>query len=329
MALLLPAPLLALLLLKPYREGRRALRIAFFEEVAGAIGATPRAGAVVVKRSWLQYVLAALTWGLLVAALARPQWVEDPIEKIQSGRDLLLAVDASQSMEARDFIDAEGNRIDRLQAVQQVVGDFIERRRGDRIGLIVFGAGAYPQAPLTMDHDVVRLLLDETEIGMAGPRTAIGDAIGLAVKLLENSEATERTLILLTDGNDTSSRLPPTKAAEIAAKEGIVVHTIAIGDPEASGEDQVDLAALRLLSAATGGQSFRGEDRAGLEDIYRTLDEIEPDEFETLSYRPKTPLFQWPLGGGVALVLLYQLLMTLIGTVSHTRREAQTVEVAE
>jgi len=329
LAVVLAAPLLLVRLLKPYREERKALRIAFFQEIAGTVGATPRAGAVVMRRSWLQVGLAVLVWGLVVAALTRPQWVEDPIEKIQSGRDMLLAVDVSQSMDARDFVNADGVRDDRLTAVKEVIGEFIERRRGDRIGLILFGAGAYPQAPLTLDHDVVALLLDEAEIGMAGPATAIGDAIGLSVKLLENSEATERTLVLLTDGNDTASKMPPPKAAEIAAEAGIVVHTIGIGNPEAASEDKVDLEALEEISSATGGRSFRGEDRAGLEGIYRTLDEIEPDEFETLSYRPKTPLFQWPLGTAIALILIYQLLMTLSGAIGRARRTSRPAEATD
>jgi Ca-activated chloride channel family protein len=216
---ILPLPLLVWLIAKPFREHQQALRIPFFEEVAQAAGLKPSRGAVVMKRSFVQWGLAVLIWVLVVAALARPEWVEDPIEKIQSARDIMLALDLSQSMEARDFVDSTGQRINRLEAVKQVVDDFIKRREGDRIGLIVYGAGAYPQAPFTLDHESVRILLDETQVGMAGPRTVIGDAIGLSIKLFEASEVEDRVLILLTDGNDTGSTMPPEKAADIAADQ--------------------------------------------------------------------------------------------------------------
>lgn len=306
---LAPLPLLVWWLAPPYREERRALRIPFFEMIADQTGLKPQAGAVVMRRNLLQQLFAPLIWTLLLTAVARPLWVEEPIERIQSGRDLMLAVDVSQSMDTRDFVDPNGERIDRLEAVKLVLGDFIERRKGDRIGLIVFGGGAYPQAPFTLDHAVCLQMLEETGIGMAGPRTVVGDAIGLSIKLFENSEATERTLVLLTDGNDTGSKMPPDKAADIAARNGIAVHTIGIGDPSGTGDDRVDLSALQAISDKTGGRFFRGEDRAGLEDIYRTLDELEPDEFETLSYRPKRPLFHIPLGAALVLLLLYHLLM--------------------
>jgi Ca-activated chloride channel family protein len=255
----------------------------------------------------------------MVLAVARPVWVEDPIERVQAARDLMLAVDLSQSMEARDFRDPEGRRLDRLQAVKLVLDDFVARREGDRIGLIVFGGQAFLQVPFTLDHEVCRQLLDETRIGMAGPQTAIGDAIGLSLRAFETSEATEKVLVLLTDGNDTGSKIPPMTAADLAAKQGISVYTVAIGDPEASGEQRVDLQALRDIAEATGGRSFRAEDREGLEAIYRELDALVPVELETLSYRPRRPLFFWPLGLAVLIVFGYHLLMGLRAGVQGLR----------
>jgi len=310
--LILPLPLLVWVIAKPFREHQQALRIPFFEEAAQAADLKPSRGAVVMKRSVVQWGLALTVWALVVAALARPQWVEDPIEQIQSARDIMLALDLSQSMEARDFIDSSGQRINRLEAVKQVVDDFIKRREGDRIGLIVYGAGAYPQVPFTLDHESVRILLDETEIGMAGPRTVIGDAIGLSIKLFEASEVAERVLILLTDGNDTGSKMPPEKAADIAADQGIVIHTIGIGDPSTSGEEQVDLEILQRIAETTGGVFFRGEDSAGLQGIYSTLDEMTPKNYETFSYRPKIPLFHWPLGVAMIVILIFEGLMILL-----------------
>jgi Ca-activated chloride channel homolog len=327
---LAPLPLLIWALLPPHRDEQESVRVPFFEETAAAAGLKPSRGAVILKTGLLQKIVAPLIWILLVAAMARPQWVEDPVEKIESARDLMLAIDLSQSMEARDFTDRDGNRVDRLTAVKEVVNDFIEKRTGDRIGLIVFGAGAYPQVPFTLDHESCRILLDQAGIGMAGPQTAIGDAIGLAIKQFENSKVEERVLIVLTDGNDTASKMPPDKAAEIAEQNGIVIHTIGIGDPAASGENQVDLEALRHISETTGGRSFRGEDREELAGIYATLDEMTPQNFNRQTWRPKRPLYFWPLGGAAGLLLLFYLIMivwTLIGRRS-SGGGAQTTEAA-
>jgi len=304
--LLLPLPLLPQLL-PAHREEREALRAPFFARLVELTGREPAPGAVVLRATLLQRVLVGATWLLLVAALAAPQWVGDPITKIESARDLMLAVDLSGSMEARDFTDADGDRVDRLQAVKLVLDDFVARRRGDRIGLIVFGNQAFLQAPFTQDHDTFRILLDETRVRMAGPQTMLGDAIGLAIKLFEAGESENRVLILLTDGNDTGSKVPPARAAEIAAEHGITIHPVAIGDPETSGEEALDEEALRELAGGTGGRYFHAEDREELDSIYRTLDEIEPEELESLSYRPTTPLFHWPLGVGLAFNLAFYL----------------------
>jgi Ca-activated chloride channel family protein len=309
--LLLPAPLLVWLALPAYRERQESVRIPFFEDAATASGQSPSPGAVVPRNNWLQRLLAPVVWALVLLAVARPVWVEDPVEKVQAARDLMLAVDLSQSMEARDFRDPEGRRLDRLEAVKLVLDDFIARREGDRIGLIVFGGEAFLQAPFTLDHEVCRQLLDETRIGMAGPQTAIGDAIGISLKAFETSETPEKVLVLLTDGNDTGSKIPPLTAADLAAKQDIKAYTVAIGDPAASGEERVDLDALRDIAATTSGRAFRAEDRESLEAIYRELDALEPVDLETLSYRPRRPLFFWPLGAGVLLVFGYHLLMGL------------------
>jgi len=228
-----------------------------------------------------------------------------------AARDGMGAVGVAGSMGREGVTDAEGRGVSRLQAVEYVLEGARARREGDRIGLIVFGGQAFLQAPFTLDHEVCRQLLAETRIGMAGPQTVIGDAIGLSLQAFETSEVPEKVLILLTDGNDTGSKIPPMTAADLAAKQAIKIYTVAIGDPEAGGEERVDLEALRDIAAATGGQAFRGEDREGLESIYRELDALEPVELETLSYRPRRPLYFWPLGLAVLLVFGYHLLMAL------------------
>jgi Ca-activated chloride channel family protein len=212
-------------------------------------------------------------------------------------------------MATQDFLDPQGQRIDRLSAVKGVVDEFIHRRTTDRIGLIVFGTNAFPQAPLTLDHVAVRELLDELRVGMAGEQTAIGDAIGVAVKMTQHSQQRERVLILLTDGNDTAGRIPADKAAEIAKANHIIIHTIGIGDPTAKGENRVDLDALKRIAAVTGGRSFRGENREQLADIYALLDKMTPSKVKHSVFRPKVKLYYIPLGVALLLIVAYHLLM--------------------
>jgi Ca-activated chloride channel family protein len=293
------------------------VRLAFFDEVARASGLTPSEGAVVPRRNLVQKFLAPLSWALLVLALARPQLVEPPIQKVQPARDLLLSLDLSQSMDTRDFHDPSGQLIPRVEAVHQVVSEFVARRTGDRIGLVVFGDAPYPEVPFTLDHATVQAMIEAAVPGMAGPRTALGDSIGLAIKMFEKSEAQEKVLVVLTDGNDTASKMPPERAAGIAKDNGILIHTVGIGDPEATGpmdEDKLDAKALQKIAEATGGRYFFGGNQNELEEVYRTLDRITPANHETLTYRPKRELFYYPLGLGTAALVLYQLGMLLLTT---------------
>lgn len=224
-------------------------------------------------------------------------------------RDLLVAVDLSGSMEAQDFTDVDGNVVDRLTAVKQVLDAFFARRDGDRVGLILFGSAAFVQVPFTDDLEVVRELLEEAQIRMLGPRTMLGDAMGLSINLFERSEVEERVLIVLTDGNDTGSLVPPERAAEIARDNGVVVHTIAIGDPEAVGEQALDETTLENIATLTGGGYFHANDTAELEAIYDHLDEINPRQVETQSYRPLTDLYPWPLAASILITLLYMMFL--------------------
>jgi Ca-activated chloride channel family protein len=256
----------------------------------------------------------------VVAALARPQWILEPVTKTVPTRDLLLGVDLSGSMDTRDFTDLEGRQVDRLAAVKQVLGEFLTRREGDRVGLIVFGSAAFVQAPFTDDLQVIRTLLDEVEVRMAGPKTVVGDAIGLAMTVFERSEVEERVLILLTDGNDTGSLVPPVRAAEIARDKEIVIHTVAVGDSAAAGEKELDTEVLESIARTTGGRYYFAADRQELEQIYAQLDELNPRKIETLSYRPQRDLFHWPLGAGLGLSLVYQAFLMLRLGLRHARR---------
>ena len=310
--LLMALPLLLWRLLPPYRRAQRAVQLPFMREAAEKLGITPSRGAVVMQRPALQIALSALGWAVLVTAAARPQWLEDPIQKTLAGRDLMLAVDLSGSMDTADFTAADGSSMRRVDAVKQVLDGFITRREHDRIGLMVFGNAPYLQVPFTQDHDTCRYLLGEADVPMAGPQTMLGDAIGFSITRFEQSESKNRVLILLTDGNDTGSRMPPVKAAGIAARHGITIHTVAVGDPEAVGEAKMDEETLDEIARKTGGKFFRAQDRVGLEEVYKQLDALEPGEFETISFRPRRELFMVPVGLGLIVLLLYHLAMALL-----------------
>ncbi|WP_255581175.1 VWA domain-containing protein [Caballeronia sp. dw_276] len=323
MFLLLPVPLLVWWFVPAWRTTTSAIRMPFFHEMAQAAGEEPAPGGVRLRRNILQRLMTPLLWALVVTAAAKPVFVEPPVTHDEPARDLMLAIDLSQSMSTRDFIDpATGERMDRLTAVKGVVKDFVAKRKGDRIGVVVFGEAAYPQAPLTLDHDSVLLLLDQMQIGMAGPRTAIGDAIGLTVKLMDKSQAQEKVLILLTDGNDTSSAIPPERAADIAKNHKLVIHTIGIGDPSATGEDKVDLDALKQISTITGGESFHAlGNPQELADVYTTLDKMTPEKVTRETYRPQRDFFWIPLALGLLILTLYHSLALLIAVLRAPGQE--------
>ncbi|MDG9881837.1 VWA domain-containing protein [Pseudomonas sp. GD04058] len=304
--LLLPLPLLGYRRLPPWQEARSAVRMPFFDEISQATGQRPDLPGT--RHDHWQLALHILVGSLLCCAVARPVKVEPPIEHQQPVRDLMLAIDISQSMDSVDMPGADGQPVSRISAVKAVVADFIRQRPQDRLGLVVFGSGAFAQAPLTLDHATLSILLAQTDVGMAGPNTAIGDAIGLSLKMLEKADEPEKVLILLTDGNDTSSAITPAHAAEIAAERGVVIHTIGIGDPQAQAEARVDLTTLQQLAASTGGRFFRASDRSALGEVYRTLDAITPHAVTTLSHQPRTELFWLPLGFALMSFVLFHML---------------------
>ena len=311
-------PLLVRLLVPPFRVTRPALRVPWFNRLARFAGRQPAEGVAVVHATRSQTLCHAIVWILLVIALARPQVIEPAIHKTMPTRDLLLLVDLSASMETEDFTNPENRRVDRLRAVQAVLADFLARREGDRVGLIVFGSAAFVQVPFTQDLEVCKRLMAELSVGMAGPKTALGDAIGLAITLFERSKVKQRVIIALTDGNDTGSQVPPAKAARIAADQGIVLHTVAVGDPTAVGEEKLDEATLKEMAVATGGRYFFAGDRQQLEDIYDTLDRLETRKVETISHRPRVDLFHWPLAGALVISLVYHLMVVWAGVRKFT-----------
>ncbi|MHB0972955.1 MAG: VWA domain-containing protein [Thiobacillus sp.] len=304
MLLCLPLPWLLARRLPPARPQGAALFLPFAATVADAAAAAglslprPRKG------------LFALVWLLLVLAAIRPQWLGDPEPVASTGRRLLLAVDVSGSMASQDMAGGAT----RLQVVQQVAGDFIRRRHGDQVGLILFGTRPYLQAPLTPDLDTVGQFLDEAMIGVAGTQTAIGDAIGLAIKRLRQDPVRsgrkgDTVLILLTDGSSNAGEMPPVEAAKMAARAGLRIYTIGVGAAAQdgffglAGNSDLDEDTLKSIARITGGEYFRATDAAALEQVYARIDRLEPSAARQQWYRPRDEWFAWPLGLALLLSL--------------------------
>lgn len=290
-----------------------ALHVPFLEDFRSLTGR-----AMVEKTSRIKLLLASLAWVLLITAAARPEWIGESTGIPISGRDLMLAVDLSESMRETDF-QLHGRNVDRLDASKAVAGDFIERRAGDRIGLILFGERAYLQAPLTFDRKTVRTLLDESFIGLAGKSTAIGDAIGLAIKRLREQEKQQKTinkvLILLTDGANTAGVIEPLRAADLAAHEGLKIYTIGIGANEmlvqslfgiqrVNPSRDLDEKTLKAIADKTGGRYFRARDTRELSEIYTLLDKLEPVEHDPQQFRPQKALFHWASSAALILAVI-------------------------
>lgn len=290
MLLLLPLPWLVERFLPPLPPQGEAL----FLPLAASLGVAAAPSAPAAPR-WRRRLL-ALVWVLLLIAAARPQWLGEPQPVASSGRRVLLAVDVSGSMGSDDMAGG----VTRLQVVQKVAGDFIERRHGDRVGLILFGTRPYLQAPLSDDLATVREFLDQAVVGVAGGATALGDAIGLALKRLDTDKTPgETVLILLTDGANTAGVMPPQRAAELAAAAHLRIHTIGVGSPPGlfsfgSGGD-LDQDTLKAIARITGGEYFRAEDIDALQKVYARIDEMEPAAGREQWFRPSDEWFHWPL----------------------------------
>ena len=304
----LPLPLLVYFAVSPSSKTGAALRIPFYQQIA-VFQANQKS-----RSSLLRLLILLLCWGLLVTATARPQLIGDYADVPVSGRDLMLAVDVSGSMKARDMI-YNGRAQDRLSAVKRVAGEFIQRRIGDRIGLILFGTRAYLQAPLSLDRKTVDLLLQESAIGIAGEKTAIGDAIGLGLKRLKDRPGNDKVMVLLTDGANTAGIMHPGEAAKLAALGELRIHTIGVGaDPNRNqsgfgslfgrGSD-LDEETLRFIASQTGGRYFRATDGKSLQQIYQLIDALEPVEQQQTNLRPVKELFYWPLGAFLLLSMLW------------------------
>lgn len=258
-------------------------------------------------------VLTLLIWLLLVLAATQPRWLGEPVTLPQQGRDLMLALDLSGSMEIADM-QYQGQSVNRLDAVKLVVSDFIKRRQGDRIGLILFADAAYQQTPLTFDLVTVQKMLDDSVLRLVGTRTAIGEAIGLAVKRLNTYDSSNKVLILLSDGANTAGNIQPLEALQLAKAAGVRIHTVGVGAEQmiqqsifgqrtVNPSQDLDERLLTKLASDTGGRYFRARDLNELNQIYQLIDQLEPIERDSVTYRPQRSLLHWPLA--IALLLSF------------------------
>lgn len=304
MAALLPLPWLHYLARGPARAGGAAIFLPFAAAIAG------RAGNLTASGYWRRGLF-TLLWALLVLAAMRPQWLGDPVPAPTSGRRILIAVDVSGSMATEDM----ANDASRLQVVQQVAGQFIDGRGGDQIGLILFGTQPYLQAPVTADLQTVHQFLDEALVGVAGTETAIGDAIGLAIKRLRAEHPAGRpddashhtVLILLTDGQSNAGALDPLQAAHFAKQVGLRIYTIGVGAAGGGGmfglggNNDLDEATLQSIAKITGGRYFRATDADALAQVYRQINTLEPAAGRKQWLRPSDEWFLYPLAAALLL----------------------------
>lgn len=299
-------PLALLLLPLPLLVRRLSPRAASGLALYLPPGIAAAAGPAAVRASVRPGLAAALLWACLVLALAQPQRLVPTPDRSASGRDIVLALDLSGSMAIEDF-SLDGETASRLDAVKRVAAHFVEARRGDRIGLVIFADRAYVAAPLTHDLTAVARAIEEAQIGLTGRSTAISDGLGLALKRILADPAQSRVVVLLSDGRDTAARLEPEAVARLAAENGVRVHTIALGpedlETRPASRDAVDIATLRTIAEASGGRTWRVRDMADLTEMAEELDRLEPNPSERPPLLLERPLWMWPAAAAFLLAL--------------------------
>ena len=309
--------LLALIPITIWYGYRRLPKPALASSGTGAVEGLPKSAAF--KLHGLVPILFYLALALMIVALARPQWGTRQMLVKASGINIILAVDLSESMAALDF-KHQGSVINRLEAVKQVVVEFIGNRSGDRIGMVVFGSQAYTQLPLTRDYNTIATMLERLQIGAAGRATAIGDALGISLKRLEDVESRSNIIILLTDGRSNSGEFKPLAAAAIAKQKGVKVYTIGVGsrgwvpvlvnDPifgkrYINQRVDIDEETLQDIAEDTGGLYFRAENMAGLKEIYDTIDQMEKTDVKTKIFAEYDDLYRYLLMPAIGLLAIW------------------------
>ncbi|EHR0757720.1 TPA: VWA domain-containing protein [Vibrio parahaemolyticus] len=331
--LILPLPLVVYYLVPAYRTKQMAIKVPFFSQLVEAIGETPSEGASQLTPSWWQRATLILSWLLVVCAMAKPTVLGEPQVRESLGRNVMVVVDLSGSMAEPDFTSRTGEKISRLDAAKEVLTEFVQSRKGDRLGLVLFGDAAFVQTPFTADQKVWLELLNQTDVAMAGQSTHLGDAIGLAIKVfgqsdksrgaLEQDQNREKVAIVLTDGNDTGSFVEPIDAAKVAKAKGVRVHVIAMGDPETIGETALDMDTIHRIAKESGGEAFEALNRDELSAAYDEIGKLEPQLYESTTYRPKQSLHHYLM----ALVVIMHLLAFSVATLK--RRAATRSSLGE
>ena len=314
---LLPLPLIVFWLLPKVKQQEAALKVPNLD----LWQTSTQVAQIQSQQTWPSLVLPLLLWLALLTAFARPHILGDVVELPTSGRDLMLAIDISGSMAIEDM-KLQNRPVNRLSTVKKVLNDFVSQRQGDRLGLVLFGSQAYLQAPLTFDWQTVQTLMNEAQIGLAGKKTAIGDAIGLTIKRLQSHPEQSRVVILLTDGANTAGEVEPLKAAELAQQSNVKIYTIGLGadamevasffgSRQVNPSRDLDEVTLQKMADITGGHYFRARDSKELEKIYDMIDQLEPTEKDPEIFRPQVNIYYWPLA--FALIISFLISLQALG----------------
>ena len=363
--IILPLPIIIYWLIPAYRTKQSAIKVPFFDVLVKAIGEAPTEGASQLTPNYWQRIILVLSWVLVVFAMTKPTILGEPQTRENLGRDIMVVVDLSGSMAEADFASLQkpslsrsnaepvkSDMISRLDAAKEVLADFAQTRKGDRLGLILFGDAAFVQTPFTADQEVWLELLNQTDVAMAGQSTHLGDAIGLAIKVFEENRQgsssignrknknktnskqaelfpeVEKVVIVLTDGNDTGSYVEPIDAAKVAAAKGVRIHMIAMGDPATVGEQALDMEIIERVAKESGGEAFQAIDRSALDNAYQAIGELEPQLYESTTYRPKKSIHQYPIMLVVCLYLMAFGLATLRRYRTRQHSQIRTEEKA-
>ncbi|MFA0084623.1 VWA domain-containing protein [Vibrio sp. 10N.261.51.F12] len=308
---LLPTPLFVMRWAPPFQTKKTAIKVPFLSVLADVLPIRPTKGASQLKPTQSQRFLLLLNWIILVIAMTQPIILGATQQQTFFGRDIMVVTDLSGSMANTDFSDQNNKKISRLDAAKHVLTDFVTQRQGDRLGLILFGDAAFIQTPFTTDQTVWLELLNQTDVGMAGESTHLGDAIGLTIKAFtpdidtSTSVTRDKVAIILTDGNDTGSDVSPVEAAKMAKIAGIKLHVIAIGNPDTIGDEAMDMDVIRDIAFESGGQAFQALDTTSLAQAYDVISELEPSKFESKPFRPKQSIHHFFIGLSLMISTLF------------------------
>lgn len=310
----LPLPLLVYWILPALKKRRAGLLAPFFDQAATISRQRPSKKAWITRRNLFGWLALILCWICLLAAASSPRYVGKPGKKIKTVRSFLIAADISFSMAQTDWV-LNGKRTTRWDAVKTIMKDFVQHRKSDQIGLVMFGTHAYLQAPLTTDLDAISWLLDQTDVGMAGQMTSIGEAIGFSIKVFREDTIKQKIMLLLTDGIDAGQQVQPLDAAQEARKDSIIIYTLGIGKAKGSGGYDLDEKTLKDIAHVTGGRYFNAMNEGQLKEIYKELDKLQPVQYEEETYKPVQLLYMYPLALAIALALAFHLVNGIVQAV--------------